>query len=177
DYVRESGGHSTAERVAVEWESGRTWAGWKTMSKEQRWETRTPAAGWWGYAAHQVVDRASASLPGLLHRRMDELGIDFAVLYPTQGLAILLQPDAELRRVACRALNTYYADQFRPYADRITPTAIISTHTPEEAIAELEYVVKTLGLKAIAIMGQVRRPIPRVERERPDFLPYASYLD
>jgi predicted TIM-barrel fold metal-dependent hydrolase len=177
DYVREIGGHEIAERVAVEWESGRTWAGWKTMSRQERSDTRTPAAGWWGYAAHQTLDRASASLPRLLHRRMDDLGIDFAVLYPTQGLALLLQPDAELRRVACRALNTYYADQFRAYADRITPTAIIPIHTPEEAIAELEYVVGTLGLKAIAIMGQVQRPIPRVARERPDFAKYAGYLD
>jgi hypothetical protein len=33
-------------------------------------------------------------------------------------------------------------------------------HTPEEAIAELEFVVGQLGLKAIMVCGSIRRPLP-----------------
>ena len=33
----------------------------------------------------------------------------------------------------------------------MTPAAVIPMHTPDEAIAELEHVVGTLGLKVIAV--------------------------
>jgi len=49
----------------------------------------------------------SAPAPGLLVERMDALGIDFGVVYPTRCLAANSLPtEAELRRAACRACNT-----------------------------------------------------------------------
>ena len=67
--------------------------------------------------------------------------------------------DAEVRQVACRALNAFNAEVYCPYADRMTPVAQIPMHTPAEAIAELDYAVGELGLKAIMINGIVHRPI------------------
>jgi predicted TIM-barrel fold metal-dependent hydrolase len=49
------------------------------------------------------------------------------------------------RRAAARAYNIVTAEYFRPFADRMTPAAIIPMHTPEEAIGELEFAVKELG--------------------------------
>jgi hypothetical protein len=46
-----------------------------------------------------------------------------------------------------RAHNIVTADYFRNLADRMTPAAIIPMHTPDEAIAELEYVTRELGAK------------------------------
>lgn len=174
--IRDVAGGGMAGRFLKERDSGRLWAGWKTMSGVQRRDNRTPASAWWGMPA-TTLDRATASLAKLQYQRLDDLGIDLAVLYPTEGLSALLLPEAELRQAACRALNHYYTQQYGPYADRLAPTAIIPMHTPREAIAELEYAVKTLGFKAVAIMGQVHRPTPRVERERADLANFSRYLD
>ena len=114
---------------------------------------------WWSLPAANTLDRATAHLPRLLYERLDDLGIDFAVLYPSRGLTTLSIRDAELRQVACRALNAFNAEIYFPYADRMTPVAQIPTHTPAEAIAELDHAVGRLGFKAIMINGLVHRPI------------------
>ena len=41
-------------------------------------------------------------LPELLYRRLEEIGLDFALLYPTSGLSVLSNPDDELRQAAAR---------------------------------------------------------------------------
>ncbi|WP_410961772.1 hypothetical protein, partial [Salmonella sp. SAL4359] len=52
------------------------------------------------------------------------------------------------------------ADMFAPYAARFAPVAIIPTHTPDEALEELEYAVRQRGFKAIMLRGNQERPIP-----------------
>jgi hypothetical protein len=85
--------------------------------------------------------------------------------------------DEELRRAACRALNKYHADIFRECADRMTPVAVIPMHTPQEAVEELEYVVKELGLKAVLMAALVRRPVAAVASAPPELSRYAFWLD
>jgi hypothetical protein len=67
-----------------------------------------------------------------------------------------------MRQVLARALNMLYADMFRDVAHRMTPSAVVPTWTPEEAIAELEFAVKELGLKTVTISGEVRDAVPEV---------------
>jgi hypothetical protein len=74
-------------------------------------------------------------------------------LCPSIGLFLVHLGDDELRGTACRALNKLHADSFREYSDRMTPVAVIPMHSPAEAIAELEYAVGTLGLKAAVMPG------------------------
>jgi predicted TIM-barrel fold metal-dependent hydrolase len=51
-------------------------------------------------------------------------------------------------------------------------------YTPQEAIEELEYSVKTLGLKALMVADYVMRPIPYVERKfGHEAGPFAFWLD
>jgi predicted TIM-barrel fold metal-dependent hydrolase len=107
---------------------------------------------------------------------MDDLGIDFAILYPTLGLALPTIQNTEVRRAACRALNTMNAEICGPYRDRLAPAAAIPMHTPHEAIEELEYAAG-LGLKVAMIPPGVARPIPALEREHPDAFPDAAYFD
>ena len=111
----------------------------------------------WG-SPGPTVDRLSTALPALMYERLTEFGLDFAVLYPGVGLALMSCADAELRQVGARAINTYYAEVFGSYGDRMTPTAVIPMFTPDEAVAELDYVVGTLGLKAVVMTGVVPRP-------------------
>jgi len=116
-----------------------------TMTPEERAQTRRAQEAFWGVPAKNTLDRATAMLPRLLYERLDEFGFDFTVLYPTAGLAVGYIAEDEIRRACCRAFNMYAARQFGEFSDRMTPAATIPMHTPEEAIAELEYAVRELA--------------------------------
>lgn len=179
DYLRQVGGDKIVERYKSNWEkenSGNVFR-WYRLSPEERREQRATRPPWWALPTKNTLDRATATLPKLLHERMEEMGMDFTVLYPTLGLLPPRWEDEELRRAGCRAINTFHADIFRAYADRMTPVAVIPMHTPQEAIEELEYAVKELGLKAVVLAGHVRRPIPVIARTTPELAPYAYWLD
>ena len=118
-----------------------------------------PARVFWGLPEEQTLDRMTVTLPALTHRRAEELGLDFLLLYPSFGLTVLTIPDTEVRQAVARALNTYYAEQYREYGDRLAPVAIIPTFTPEEALAELDHAVGTLGLRAIVMNGVIPRTV------------------
>ena len=115
---------------------------------------------WWAVPAKKTEDLATALFPRLMYERLEEMGLDFSVVYPTIGLITMEMADAEVRRASCRALNRMKADTFAGLEKRMTPAAVIPMHTPEEAVDELEYVVRQLGLKAVMMASYVKRPIP-----------------
>ena len=119
----------------------------------------TPIEPWWALPTN-ALDRATGYLPHLLYERLDELGIDFSVLYSSVGLAFIGSSDDVLRRHGSRAVNLYLAEQLEGLQDRLTAAAIIPTHTPEEAIEELEYAVGTLGFRAAMFNSFVEREAP-----------------
>jgi hypothetical protein len=84
--------------------------------------------------------------------------------------------DDLLRPVLARSLNTMYAEMFAPVADRLTPSALIPMHTPQEALAELDHAVQTLGFKSITIASEVRRPHEEVLRKAPELARYAPRI-
>jgi predicted TIM-barrel fold metal-dependent hydrolase len=135
---------------------------YERLTPQQRIAQRAVRCPWWSFPAENTRDIATATLPGLMHERLPELGIDFAVAYPSAGLTYPHVQKDDTRQAACRALNRYSADVFSDYADRITPAAVIPMHTPAEAIEQLEFAVQELGLKAIMIAGFVERPIEDV---------------
>ncbi len=105
-------------------------------------------------------DRAAACFPRYFRERMDELGCDVSVIYPSTGLAFLQLGNEELRRAGCRALNRYHRDAFEGCTDRLIPVAAVPAHTPQEAIHELEYAVLELGFRAVVIPTYIPRPVP-----------------
>jgi len=113
---------------------------------------------WWGWQTRNTLDRATAHLPRLLYERLDALGIDFTILYPSTTLAFM-EMDNDLGGPVCRAVNTWLAEVFAPYADRMTVGALIPMGTPELAVAELRHAVTVLGFKAVVISGHVRRTL------------------
>jgi predicted TIM-barrel fold metal-dependent hydrolase len=130
------------------------------LAPEERGQGRAVRGPWWPFPAENARDIATALMPDLLYERLDELGIDFAVLYPSSGLMFPHVAAEATRRGACRAVNRYSAEMFGPYADRMTPAAVIPLHTPEEGIDALEHAVCELGLKTAVIPSFVERPVP-----------------
>ena len=115
---------------------------------------------WWGFPARNTLDRATAMLPRLQYERLDELGIDFAVLFPTYGLAALSLDDPDLRRASVRGLNRYYAAAYGELRDRLSMAGVIPMQTPAEAIEALDHAVGELGLRNVVVAGHVHRPLP-----------------
>jgi predicted TIM-barrel fold metal-dependent hydrolase len=117
------------------------------MTQSARDDKRVAMPNFWNRQAENTLDRATAMMPKMLYERLDEIGTDFAVIYPTSGLRLPRIKDDETRRAVIRAYNIVSADYFRGLEDRMTPAAIIPMHSPEEAIEELEFVTKQLGAK------------------------------
>src|SRR5437899_5205703 len=133
--------------------------------------------GYWGRQSTNTKDRATAMMPRMLYDRLDELGIDFGVIYPTAGLGIARIEDDETRRAVIRGFNIVTADYFRDLSDRLTPAAVIPMHTPEEAIEELEFVTKQLGSKVGMFGSSIKRPLPAAQGLDPDVAKFAVHFD
>ena len=172
DYLKEVGGQSMVDRFHASRNRG-----WYHISPEERLEKRAMRPPWWALPTRNTLDRATAMLPKLRSERMEELGIDFSIVYTTMGLLQIRDHDDELRQASCRALNMMHADMFRDYAYRMTPAAVIPMHTPEEAIVELEHSVKELGMKAAMVAGVVTRPIPAAKRLAGDGWKHSHWVD
>lgn len=127
---------------------------------------------WWGIPSENTLDRATAISPNLLYARMDELGFDFSMMYPSGGLGLMNAADDELRLAGTRAYNRYYSEIFGGHRDRMEPVAMVPMYTPEEAIAGLDHAVGELGLKAVVMAGITLRPIPGAED-----VPGAKWVD
>ena len=87
---------------------------WHDQTPEERAATRTPRDPWWSAPAGRTIDLATALFPGLLYERLDDLGIDFGMVYPSLGLVFLHTPDERYRRGSCRALNRANAETLFP---------------------------------------------------------------
>lgn len=153
EYLRELGSAEIVDRYAAHVASEQS----KFADIDRRRAARTPAAPWWTRPAMNTRDRATPMLPGLMAERLDEIGLDHSVVYPSIALGFPRYVDPDLRRALCRAVNTMRADQFRPFADRLTPVAVIPAHSPDEAREELDHAIGQLGMKAIVLPSHVAR--------------------
>jgi predicted TIM-barrel fold metal-dependent hydrolase len=138
-----------------------------SLSMAERKERGVAMEGYWTRQSTNTRDRATAMMPRMLYDRLDELGIDFGIIYPTAGLGIPRIADDETRRAVIRGFNIVTHEYFAKLSDRLTPAAVIPMHTPEEAIAELEFVTKQLGAKVGMFGGSFPRPIPAAKGADP----------
>ena len=129
-----------------------------------RRRSRAPQSAWWASPAANTRDLATAAVPALLAERLDELGIDFAVLFPTKALGSGRFEDPQMRQGVCRGFNDFYAATYGSFADRLAVGGIIPMHTPDEAIAEIRHCAD-IGLRVVAIPEGVWRPIPEPAAE------------
>ena len=118
---------------------------------------------WWGLPARNTLDRGTALLPALLAERLDELGIDHAVLYPTYGLVPTALDDARSApRGGPRVQHLLRGGVPRPPRDAHT-----GRHHPDAHAGGGDRGARPrdrrLGLKAFMFGGPIRRPTPGVE--------------
>jgi predicted TIM-barrel fold metal-dependent hydrolase len=178
EYIARAGGADIAKRFSEEQRStflSRDWYGLSDAERMARWTRRPP---FWGEPLRNGgLDLATASFPDLLYRRLDQLGLDFTVLFPTIGINPQGYADEEVRRACCRGLNDYYADHWMCHPDRITPVAIIPMFTPQEAIDELDYAVRRRGFKVVMLPSSVKRPIRAIVDSAPEAARFAWRAD
>src|SRR5437867_3789486 len=148
-----------------------------SMTVAERRRRRVAQPGFWTRQASNTLDRATAMMPRLLYQRLDELGNDFAIIYPTAGLRMPRISDDATRRAVARAHNIVTAEYFRKLSDRMTPAAIIPMHTPDEAIEELEFVTKELGSKVGMFGSGMSRKVSSTPQSDPDGNRLAVYYD
>jgi predicted TIM-barrel fold metal-dependent hydrolase len=171
---RRIGGDAAAEALALA--SQRVPNSLK-LSVPERARRRVGQESFWSSPSENTLDRATAMMPRLMYERLDDLGIDFCVVYPTAGLSYHRMQDTRLRRAICRAYNVFTADQFRDLGDRIIPAAIIPMYTPEEALEEIEFASRQLGYKVMMIGGLMRRRVPALEEEHPEASKQVEWYD
>jgi len=177
DYLREVGGSAIVERFKRVTYDSSFCPEWPELTPAERHARRAMRPTWWALPARNTRDLATAFFPQLFHDRMEELGLDLSVVYPTYGLLMVQISDEELRRAACRALNRLKFDMFAGLTDRLIPVSTIPMHTPAEACAELEYAVGTLKLRAIMMASYVQRPIQAALRISPEAGRYSYWMD
>jgi predicted TIM-barrel fold metal-dependent hydrolase len=175
DYLKQVGGPTMVDRYRRnEYSAGLH--NWARMTLEERRARRSMQPSWWAFPTKNSLDRATAMLPHLLYKRMADIGLDFAVVYPTLALLFPAMKDHEVRSAAYRAYNLMAADMFRGLDDRLTPAACIPMGAPEEALVELEVVVNQLGLKALMFSSLLRRPVEAAQKDGVTNR-YATWLD
>ena len=176
DYLKQVGGPEMSEKMftSLRRQNNRSWY---EMDHAQRRHHNLIRPAFWAAPAENTTDLATAMLPKLMHERLPEMGIDYAVVYPTIGFLLPEIADDDVRRAACRAHNLMMADIYRGFEDRLTPAAVIPCHTPEEAIEELDYALGELNFKVPMFINLVKRPIGAVEEVDPDLRPYAFWVD
>jgi predicted TIM-barrel fold metal-dependent hydrolase len=118
-----------------------------------------PKAAVRGVPTRDPADLAAVCFPKLHHARLDEFGLDAAIVYPTAALGFMHLQDEGLSRAACRAVNAYHRDAFAEFGDRLIPVAAVPMHDPGAAVEDLEHATGTLGFRAVVIPSYVtRRP-------------------
>ena len=158
EHIRETAGDAIADAYASSPVYRRFSEPWLTTPEERRsqWIAQPNL---WGWPTKNTLDRATATIPGLYAARMDDLGIDYSLLYPSEGLFIV-HTDPTVRREVVRAYNAWVMELCRPYRDRLSAVASIPMDTPEEAIDHLEHAVTELGHKVVCMQGWAARPVP-----------------
>jgi predicted TIM-barrel fold metal-dependent hydrolase len=147
------------------------------LTTEERKARGVAMEGFWGRQSVNTRDRATAMMPRMFYDRLDELGIDYGIVYPTAGLGIPRIADDATRRAVIRGFNIVTHDYFKDLSDKLTPAAVIPVYTPDEAIEELEFVTKQLGSKVCMFGSGVRRPIAHAKGASADVAKYAQGFD
>ncbi len=130
-----------------------------------------PRGPWWP-SPTDAHYQATVMVPALLAEQLDEIGLDFVILYPSLGLALCTIPEAEIRRASLRALNTMLVEICAEQARVLTPAAVIPMHAPAEAIEALEHASEA-GLRVAMIPPGVARPL----EAHPTLFPQLAHVD
>ncbi len=85
-YVEDAGGAALRERFLATAQSFDTSSSLADRGDPEVRDQWKAMPSWWGWQTAGVRDRATSHLPALLYERLDEIGIDFTILYPSMAL-------------------------------------------------------------------------------------------
>ena len=77
---------------------------------------------------------------------VDKSGIDYTILYTSEGLSVGFIQLAEYAKRVCRAYNDYVAARYRNLSDKVLPVALLPLVDVKDAVAELRRAVLDLKL-------------------------------
>ena len=84
DYLKQVGGPEMSEKTFASFRR-RDNLNWYKLDHAQRRHHNLIRPAFWAAPAENTRDLATAMLPKLMHERLPEMGIDYAVVYPTIG--------------------------------------------------------------------------------------------
>ena len=146
-YLEEAGGHQMRDRYLASWakpfDTSTALADRGSPSVKEQWRSMP---SWWGWQTKNTYDRATAHLPKLMYERMDEMGIDFMLCYPSAVLGLLDIEDGEVAGAVAHAANRWLVSIFEPYKHRMAVGGIIPMNTPQVASAAVEHAA-SIGMK------------------------------
>lgn len=172
-YLEEAGGRRMRDRYVAGWakpfDTSTALADRGSPAVKEHWRSMP---SWWGWQTKNVYDRATAHLPKLMYERMDEMGIDFMLCYPSAVLGLLDIEDGEVAGAVAHAANRWLVSIFEPYKHRMAVGGIIPMNTPQVASAAVEHAA-SIGMKTTIMASYVRRYLG----EKPASGPQAHRLD
>src|SRR5579859_7368799 len=101
DYLKSEAGSDVADRMTKAFSNSVVGSLWFILTPEERRERRITRPGFWSVPTRRAEDLATTILPRLLYDRMEEIGLDYTVLYPGMGIGAIHMSEPELRRAAC----------------------------------------------------------------------------
>src|SRR4029077_12102310 len=84
EHLADAGGPGMVDKIRALWRRN---GEWDRVDWAERQRKRPRRTIWWGVTTN-TLDKATALMPALLNERLPELGIDFAIIYPSFGLTI-----------------------------------------------------------------------------------------
>ncbi len=173
-YIEQAGGRELRDRylsgLAKPFDTSTVLANRNDPAVREHWRSMP---SWWGWQTRNTYDRATAHLPKLMYERLDEMGIDFMMVYPSAVLGLLDIEDGEVGLALAQAANRWLASIFAPYKDRMAVGGIVPMNTPQIAIQAAEHAVNEAGLKTVIVASYVRRYLG----DKPEKGPQAFRLD
>src|SRR5438067_10290934 len=174
EYIDEVAGAATVDTFRARY--GHRFHAWYEMAADERRRKRIRRPAFWGTPT-DTADRAAAILPGYFYDRLDEYGIDLALVFPSIGLTLGRDVnDRDLANGVIRAYNVMAAETFAPFADRMIPAGVLSLAFPNDAIEQLSHAAN-LGLKVLVTGGTVVRPVEEDADWQPDPSKRRVYID
>ncbi|HEY4972693.1 MAG TPA: amidohydrolase family protein, partial [Steroidobacteraceae bacterium] len=85
---------------------------------------------------------------------MDAMGVDMQLLSPAPN-QYYYWADPDLARQICRLINDHIAALVAQHPDRLLGLGSVALQHPELAIDQLDYAVKTLGLRGVEVSSMV----------------------
>jgi uncharacterized protein len=106
------------------------------------------------HAQMKAKDNSLDDIEGRL-KDLDQMRIDFQIVYPTALVWVFDLQNRELAAAVCRAYNNYVAEQCAKAPKRMNGVALVPIQDPPAASAEARRAVQKLGLAGVVIPGIV----------------------